>query len=316
MRYIRQVVFENIGEEKQKQLEKADVVIVGIGALGTAACEMLVRSGVKNLSIIDRDIVELSNLQRQSLFSEIDIDSLKVNAAEKRLKEINSEVNIKKYPTNLDFDNINILKSNIILDCTDNFDTRFLLNDYAVKNKIPLVYCSVIGSTGMAFNILPKKPCLGCIFKEPNSVLGTCDVEGIINTIVHSMAAIQVTEAIKIITKQQPNNFLMHYNIWKNKLTRIKVNKNNQCKACSGNFDYLDGKNSEDTIKLCSDSSFIVKTKHINLNDLGKKLSKISDLRITPHCMFFKDMTIFNNRVIVKAETKEEAKLKVGKYIN
>ena len=168
----------------------------------------------------------------------------------------------------------------------------------------------------MTFNILPKNPCLRCIFKEPDEVLGTCDTEGIINTIIHSIAAMQVTEAIKILTKQQPNKELVHYDVWKNRLTKIKIKKNKDCPTCNNNFEYLLGKNSNDFVKTCGSSSFHIKTKIINLNDLNDKLKKLGETKLTSYCLFFKDIIFFRTgRAIVKAENKEEAKIKLAKYL-
>jgi len=314
MRYIRQVIFEKIGIEKQKLLEKSNICIVGVGALGTLVSVLLARAGVKKLILIDRDIVELSNLQRQGLFNEDDINKLKVLAAKEKLERINSCVKIEAYCVDLDYENIDLIKSDLIIDCSDNFETRFLINDYCLKENIPWIYGSVIGSYGMTLNIIPKKtPCFRCVFKEPTKLLGTCETEGIINTIPHSIAAMQVTEAIKILTKQPYNKELIYYDIWKNKITKTKVKKLAGCPACNKNYEYLEGK-SKDIVKLCSSTTYQIKGK-FDFNELKKRFEKIDDVKETEHCLYFKELIIFKDRVLIKADSKDKAKILYDKYL-
>ncbi len=316
MRYSRQVSFSKIGILGQKRIERSTIVIVGLGALGSVAAEMLTRSGVNNLVLIDRDIIELSNIQRQSLYTEKDVNKLKVDIAAKKLKEINSKIKIKKHAVDLDYDNIGLLDSDLILDCTDNFYTRFLINDYAKRNNIPWIYCSVIGSQGMTYNILPKGPCFKCLFKEPDQPLGTCNTEGVINTAAHAMAAIQITEALKIITLHEPRKTLLHYNIWDNALTSINTKKNDKCTTCNRNYEFLKGKKSSGIVKLCGSDMYQIKAKNLDINNIKKKLSKIDNVNSTKDCLFFKNMTIFKNgRVLVKEKTIEKAKATYDKYL-
>mgnify|MGYP001594733519 CR=1 FL=1 len=146
MRYIRQEKF--IGKEKHDLLRKKTVSIVGLGALGSVASELLTRAGIKKLILIDRDFLELSNLQRQSLFEEKDIGKSKAVVLKEKLNEINKDVDIISYFDNLDNENIDLINSDLILDCTDNLETRFLINEYSVKNKIPFIYGSAVGDSG------------------------------------------------------------------------------------------------------------------------------------------------------------------------
>ncbi len=316
MRYSRQIIFDKIGENGQMLLSNSTVSIVGVGALGSASAEMLARSGIGKLILIDRDLVEVSNLQRQSLYSEKDIDEPKVFAAQKALNEINSEVKIKTFFVDLDYDNINSINSDLILDCTDNFYTRFLINDYSLKNNIPWIYAAVIGATGTTFNIIPGSTCLGCIAKEPTSIIGTCDSEGILATTPHSIASIQVTEAIKILTRQNFNKPLVHYDVWNNKFTKLKVSKNPKCNPCNNIFDYLSGKKSSNVTKLCGSSSYQFRISSSDIDNLSRKLSKIGSLRVTPYCLFFNDITIFKSgRIVIKAESTSKAKSIFTKYI-
>ncbi len=314
MRYIRQEIL--IGKKKQKLIEEAKISVIGLGALGSVVSELLVRAGVKNLILVDRDVIELNNLQRQSLYTEKDVGDLKAVTAERKLKEINSEVNIKAYAVDLDYENIDLIKSDLILDCTDNFETRFLINEYSVKKKISWIYASVIGSKGMTYNIIPGKACFRCLFKEPNENLGSCETAGILNTIVHVIAGIQVTEAIKVITKQKPRESLLHYEILNNKTLEIKVNRSRDCNACNNRFEYLNGKNIKDVIKMCGSSVYQIKSKNLDLKELNDKFKKFGNSELTEHCLFFNNMTIFSSgRVLIKAKTKEEAKSQFDKYL-
>ena len=316
MRYLRQIVFEKIGPKRQEILNKSKVVVVGLGALGSIAAELLARAGIGKIVLIDRDFVELSNLQRQSLYDEGDIDKPKVVVAKDKLSKINSYIDISSHFVDLEYDNVDILKSDMILDCTDNFYTRFVINDYAIKNNTPWIYAAVIGTTGTTFNIIPGGPCLSCIVKEPSTLLGTCDTEGIINTTPHAIASIQVTEAIKILTKHPFNKTLIHYDIWENKLLKLKVNKNPGCKACNRNFEYLSGSKYNNFVKLCGSSSYQFKVGNIDIKELSRKLSKLGEIKTTPYCLFFKDLVVFNNgRVIVKADSEVKAKSLFNKYL-
>src|SRR3989338_7368534 len=316
MRYLRQLVFEKIGPKRQEMLANSKVSIVGLGALGSIVADMLVRAGVGKVVLFDRDFVELSNLQRQSLYSEEDLNEPKVFAAENRLRKINSSIDIKSFFVDLDYDNSSLLRSDIILDCTDNFYTRFLVNDYAVKNNVPWIYAAVIGTTGTTFNVLPGNTCLGCIVKEPTALLGTCDTEGIINTIPHAIASIQVTEAIKILTKQPSNKFLVHYDLWENKLTKIKVAKNPDCKPCNGVFQYLSGQKHAKIAKFCGSSSYQFRISSVDVEKLSKKISKLGNVAITPYCVLFKDMIIFKSgRVVIKADSEDKAKPIFTRYL-
>ncbi len=232
-RYIKQIIFERIGERGQKFLIKSKVVLVGCGANGSIASELLTRAGIGELIIIDNDKIVLDNLQRQSLFKEKDVDHFKAVVAERELKEINSKVKITAFIERLEEKNLHLLSnSDLVLDCTDNFKTRFLINEYCVKNNIPWIFCAVLGSKGMTMNILPKfNYCLKCIFSEMEN-MPTADTAGIISSINHSTVAFMVTEALKILTKQEPSKDLVILDIWKQKIEHIKPKKNPKCLIC------------------------------------------------------------------------------------
>ena len=309
MRYIRQVIFEKIGENKQKLLENSTVSIIGIGAIGSITADLMARAGV-NINLIDRDIVSLTNLQRQKLFNEDDIGNAKALVAKNKLSKINSSIKINYNIMDLDTDTVNKLKnSDLILDCTDNFETRYLINEFSIKEKIPWVYSAVIGSAGMIMNIIPDKtPCFKCIFKEPTALLGTCETDGILNTIPTLIASLQVTEAIKILTKQQYSKELIYYDIWTNKLIKHKLSKAINCTVCNKNFEYLTGEKTQDVLKFCGSDHYQIKGRTFDLEDVKKKLSKIGVVKDFGEFISFNELTIFKDRVLIKANSKEMAK--------
>src|SRR3989338_8797285 len=347
MRYIRQEIFGEIGKKGQEKLSKSSVAIVGLGALGSVSAELLARAGIGKLILIDRDVVELSNLQRQSLYDEEGIGKPKALAAKERLNKINSEVEIEIFADDLNYNNIieiisitkegndgknidengnndkkniknskknsnNIKISNnknadLILDCTDNLETRFLINDFSVKNKIPFIYSSAVGSKGYVFNVIPDKTaCLRCFLKEA-AALDTCETAGVLNTITGLIPSIQANEAIKILLKKgNPEKNLLFFDVWKNELSKTKINKNNGCICCAKrNFEYLSGKKSSKIMKLCGDGIYQIKTKSIDKqqsSNLRNKLKKI--------------LIIFNDgRALIKAKDEKEAKSIYSKFV-
>jgi len=227
MRYSRQERLKEIGGKGQSILSKKTVTIVGLGALGTNTAQLLARSGI-NLKLIDFDKVDLTNLQRQALYEESDINKQKVKTSFNKLKKINSEIKIEIFNERLNNNNLNLLNSDLVIDCTDNLTARFLINDYCY-NKIPWIHTAAIKYTGVIFNILPKKPCLKCIYKT-NLDLERCEEFGVLNTIVSLTSSIAATQAIKILLKKPIEESLIRFNIWSNEIEKIKVNKT--CEKC------------------------------------------------------------------------------------
>ncbi|MBS3175286.1 ThiF family adenylyltransferase [Candidatus Woesearchaeota archaeon] len=314
MRYNKQETFSKIGKTGQELITSSTITILGIGALGTNTLNLLARAGVGKIKIIDRDVVELSNLQRQTLFSEEDIDKPKVYAAKEKINKINSKVKIETYLTDLDYENVEILKSGLILDCTDNIYTRFLINEYSRKNNIPWIYASVIGSKGMVMNVTEKTPCFNCIIKEPNEPLDTCDSSGVIGSAASAIASIQATEAIKILTKQDYCRELIHYDLWKNKINRIKVNKNKYCKTCNKVYEYLEGKKKK-LIKICGSCNYQIEIKK-DMNLVFAKLSSLRDVKPENECLILENAIIFKSgRALVKAENENKAKAILDGYL-
>lgn len=318
MRYSRQVVFEKIGNEGQEKIRKASITILGVGAIGTKSAELLARAGIGSLTLIDRDIVEESNLQRQSLFSEHDINNPKAFVAKSYLEKINSGTKIKAHFKDITHKNIEEhIKSDLVLDCTDNMQTRFLLNDFCLKNDIKWIYTAIIESTGMLFNIMPKKtPCLACIFNEINQPLDSCDVSGVINTIAPLASSLQVTEALKQITGKSATKELLYFDVWKSKIEKIKVKKNDNCPACNSNFNYLSGKSANDIIELCGTNSYQLQGPKLNLKEVASKLEKIDKVIINDYCLLFRELIVFNDgRALIKAQSASKARAIYTKYI-
>jgi molybdopterin/thiamine biosynthesis adenylyltransferase len=246
-RYSRQVLFSGIGLEGQGRIERAHVAVVGVGATGAAAASLLARSGVGTLTLIDRDFVEESNLQRQVLFDEADArDSLpKAEAARRKIAGFNSEIQIRAHIADLVPGNIHSLLegADIVLDATDNFETRYLLNDYAVEQPKPWIYAAAVGSYAVTMNILPgETACLACIFPEPPAgAVETCDTAGILNTAVNLAASIEVTEALKWIVgaRGKMRRTLLSCDVWTNEWTEIAAgNPRGDCRAC-GDRDFV-----------------------------------------------------------------------------
>ena len=307
MRYSRQE--KVLGKENQEKLSKSTVAIIGLGATGSSSAELLTRAGVNNLILIDRDYIEESNLQRQHLFTEKDIGKPKAEVVEKHLKKINSKVKIKSYFDNLDENNINLLKADIILDCTDNLTTRFLINEYSIKENIPWIYSAVIRNSGYIFNSIPRKTCLRCFVVEASN-LETCESSGVMNTTSTLISSLQISEAIKILTKQDYEKDLIFVNLTNNTLDKIKVKKNKSCPACNKQFEYLIGKKKQKIISFCGRETYLIYGK-FDYNKLKNKY-KGKDLGKS---FIYNNITFFKDKVIIKSKTKKEALSLYSKYI-
>src|SRR6266849_2898866 len=231
-RYSRQMRFYGVGEAGQRKLLASHVTLCGCGALGTVLANALVRGGVGHLRLIDRDFIETNNLQRQVLFDEHDVaENLpKAEAAARKLGAINSSVFVE--PIVADIDRTNIVElvqdADVILDGTDNFEIRYLINDAAVKFKTPWVYGGCIGSHGQTMTILPgETPCLRCVFEAAPAPgeAATCETAGVLSPVVNIIASYQVTEAIKLLTgrKEHINRELIYLDVWDNVQRRIKI---------------------------------------------------------------------------------------------
>lgn len=255
-RYSRQILFKDIAEAGQEKLQKAKVAIIGCGALGSHIAETLVRAGVGTIYLADRDYVESSNLQRQQLFTEQDAIDMKpkVIAATKRLLDIRSDVTIYTYFQHVDNALIEKLAKEVdlIMDGTDNFETRLLMNDAAYKYNIPWIYGACVGSSGVVFPFIPKQtPCFRCLLPALPSLNETCDTVGIISPAVHITASIQCAEALKILTGNidAVRKKVHHFDCWNNAQMDVGVSKirKEDCLTCSVQAIYPELQSSENS---------------------------------------------------------------------
>src|SRR5712691_8391183 len=261
-RYSRQILFKAIGETGQQRLSRSRTLIIGCGALGSAQAESLARAGVGRVRIVDRDFVEASNLQRQTLFTESDAagHTPKAIAAANHIKLINSEIETEPEIVDVNHSNIErlIKDCDVVLDGTDNFATRYLINDACVKHEINWIYGAAVGSYGVTMTIQPHQtPCLRCVFEEapPAASAPTCDTAGVIMPIISVVAAIQVTEALKLLTGQteELHRSLMQFDVWRNEWRKISPGPPlHNCPTCGlGDFGTLEATSGDLTAVLC-----------------------------------------------------------------
>src|SRR3989344_8189354 len=270
MRYSRQEIL--IGTKNQELLNQKTVAIVGLGALGSNSSNLLARAGI-NLILIDHDKVDLTNLQRQNIFSEKDINKNKALAAKDYLEKVNSEIKILVYDVELRNENINLINTDLVLDCTENLETRFLINDYCSKHKIPWVHAAAIKNSGLIFNVIPGKACFSCIYKNINEV-ERCEDLGILNTITALISSLQVNEAVKILLNKKYEENLIRVNLENNSFDKIRINKNPACEVCSGKM-----LNKKFKLELCrTKATLMVKTnKNLNMKKLKENFGELRD---------------------------------------
>ncbi|MEQ8210306.1 MAG: ThiF family adenylyltransferase [Lacipirellulaceae bacterium] len=290
-RYRRQVNFASLGEDGQEKLGKSKVLVVGCGALGSVAAELLVRSGVGHVRIVDRDFLELDNLHRQVLYTEADVAANlpKAVAAAKHLQEINSTVTVEPHVADVTADNIKTLAEDCeaIVDGTDNFEVRYLINDYAVANNTPWVFGGCVGAEGQAMAILPRETaCLSCLMPEPPpaELQPTCDTAGVLNPIVQTIAAWEVMETLKILSGnlEAVNRKLRVLDLWNNQLRDVGVARRveePQCKTCvTGEFPWLEGKRGSTTVTLCGRNAVQISPTSSDSPTLSAVAEKVSKL--------------------------------------
>lgn len=332
-RYEKQILFESIGETGQEKLLNSKVVIIGCGALGTVISNNLARSGVGYIRIIDRDYIEVSNLQRQILFDEYDIKNNipKAIAAKNKLAKINSSIKIEAIIEDVNSKNIVDFCEgfDLILDATDNMETRYLINDTSVKLDIPWIYGGLIGSSGMVHTILPNKtPCLRCLFPEipPIGSVETCDTVGVLNPIPTVIASIESMEALKILTDNEEKVIegLLYIDLWENEFEYMDVSITKDCVVCGRNeFEHLNRDMNETSI-LCGKDSVQINPiqKSISMDSIKNRLSSLNiDWKQSKFFLKFTvenvQFTLFNDgRAILKnTNNVNKAKTLYYKYI-
>ena len=337
-RYSRQMRFYGIGEAGQQKLLDSHVTLCGCGALGTVLANALVRAGVGHVRIVDRDFIEPSNLQRQVLFDENDIaqNLPKAEAAARKLGAINSSVHVE--PVVADIDRTNILElcqdADLILDGTDNFEIRYLINDVAVKLGKPWVYGGSIGSHGQTMTILPgQTPCLRCVFEAAPAPgeAGTCETAGVLAPIVNIVASFQAAEAFKILTGKldQVSRELIYIDVWENVYRRIKIaplKGKVDCPCCTHRrFEWLDGAQGSQTTSLCGRNAVQVSHRaaaKLNFEDMSKHLAALGgEVSYNRFLLKFTadghDFTVFpDGRAIIKGTADvDKARTLYAKYI-
>ena len=320
-RYSRQTLFRGIGPAGQQKLAGAKVAIVGCGATGSAAAALLARAGVGTLRIIDRDYVEPSNLQRQSLFDEADAaESLpKAVAAARKIATFNSQIVVQPKVDDLIPANIDSLLQgmDLILDGTDNFETRYLVNDYAVAHTRAWIYCAAVGSYAVTLNVVPgRSACLACIFPDsPRGMVETCETSGILNSAVNLVASIAVTEALKLLVggPQAPElrRTLLSFDLWSNEHAEISAAKPHPgCRACGErDFVHLAGEG-RPHITLCGRNSVQIheRQRPVDFAEMDRRLQAHGTVRHNDFVLkFWRDpyeMTLFpDGRAIIKGTT-------------
>jgi len=331
-RYSRQVLFRGIGVGGQRKLTASRVNIVGCGATGSALASLLARAGVGTIRIIDRDYVEPSNLQRQSLFDEADAaESLpKAIAAARKLASFNSAIVIEPHVADLTPANIGTLfeSTQLILDGTDNFETRYLINDFAVNHSIPWIYTAAVGSYGVTLNVLPgKTACLACLFSEPpQGTFETCETAGILNSAVNLAASVAATEAIKLLVGADEwlRRTLLSFDVWRNERAEVAADKPRPgCRTCGEHeFPHLAGEG-RPHITLCGRNSVQIheRQRPVDLLQLSERLKPLGTVRHNDFVLKFwhepYEMTLFpDGRAIIKGTTdKTIARSLYARYV-
>lgn len=305
-RYHRQMLLPGFGEDGQRRLLDSTALLLGCGALGSVAADMLARAGVGRLVIVDRDFVEMTNLQRQVLFDERDVTAgiPKAEAAKRKLAHINSTVEITAIVDDVNHTNIERIAggADVLVDGLDNFETRYLANDLAVKRGIPYVYGAAVGTTGMAFTVLPHTggtaaweqhpagslatPCFRCLFEElpAPGTAATCDTAGVIGPAVGIVANFQVAETLKILTGnyEQVSRKLLNIDLWANEIMQLGVanaRENGNCPCCKARrFEFLDGSAGSSAISLCGRNAVQLRHRQradgVDLDALAVRLCK------------------------------------------
>jgi molybdopterin-synthase adenylyltransferase len=324
-RYSRQLILPEVGIDGQSALRNSSVSVVGCGATGSTILNLLARAGIGELTVIDRDFVELTNLQRQVLFDEGDLDEPKALVAAKKVQRANSDVKIHDVVKDLNPNNAEALLgySDLIVDGTDNTETRFLMNDVAAKREIPWVYCGAVGTHGMVMPIIPRTTaCLRCYIPNipPQGVLQTCDLAGVLNTIPAIMASIATTEALRILLGKSAavDTHLVIYDVWQQNYQKMRIAKNPTCRCCAqSRFEFLDAKKGDKITALCGrDAVQITPAREatIILSQLADNLKRIGTVKYNDYTLLFKDphtdyeMTLFRDgRAIIKGTRDLEA---------
>ncbi|MBI4187845.1 MAG: ThiF family adenylyltransferase [Chloroflexi bacterium] len=325
-------MFPGIGDEGQAKLSRSCAVIIGCGALGCNIATFLARAGAGKIRIIDRDFIEYHNLQRQTLFDEDDIKEQlpKAIAAERHLKKMNSTIDIEGIVADVNYTNIERFCRNadVILDGLDNFEGRFLINDFALKQNIPWIYGGAIGSAGMTMTIIPgKTACLRCVIPDlPGSgTLPTCETAGVVNTVPAVVGSLQATEALKILVNAEVNRGLTMVDVWKGTFDLAKAERRPDCPTCHGRYDFLEKTFTVQATSFCGQTRAVqvvdTSVAEIFFSQLASRLRSYGNVSEDAHVLRFKiddyEIMVFQDgRAIIKNTIDESlAKELYDKYI-
>lgn len=336
-RYERQSILKEIGREGQSRLGSSCVAVIGVGALGSVSANLLARAGIGRIVLIDRDFLEINNLQRQVLYDEKDIvDQLpKAIAARKKLAAANSEIRVDAEVSDVNADSINDLLEDVdlIIDGTDNFETRFLINDFSLQKKIPWIYGGAVSTQGMSYVILPGEgPCLRCLFGEAPKpgAAQTCDQAGILASVAHLIASFQATEAIKLLAgkKEVVERRLWKVDLWSREFQSISVEhlKTSPCSGCRDQeFPYLKKELGTRTVTLCGRNAvqiYLDSNANLDFHQLARQLDGKAEIQYNDYLLTARienghEITLFRSgRAIVKGtEDAAQAKSVYSKYI-
>jgi molybdopterin-synthase adenylyltransferase len=322
-RYEKQLRLKEIGEAGQKRLNGASVAVIGCGALGSVIADSIVRAGVGHVVVVDRDYIELNNLQRQMLFDEEDIarDLPKAIAAVERLRKINGGVRIEPLFSDVTARNIESIIGNVdlVMDGTDNFETRYLINDACVKLGIPWIYGGVIGTHGMTYTIIPgDTPCFRCLMSDmpPPGSMPTCETEGVLGPAVHVVASLEVTDALKLLTGNHEALLpcLIAIDVWTGDHQQLKVEKKEgqKCLCCDERrFEFLDAKTSDHAVSLCGRNAVQIAPREeqsIKFEELAERLGLLGDVSFNEYMLRFHKASyefiiLRDGRTIIKGTT-------------
>ena len=334
-RYARQLIFPGIGKEGQEKLLKARVALVGCGADGSAIADRLVRAGVGHLTLIDRDFIELNNLQRQVLYDEDDLRANlpKAVAAERKLRRVNSQVEVAGVVADLNAENAEelLVGADLVMDGADNFEVRYIINDVCVKHDIPWVYCGVVASYGMTMTIVPHQtPCLRCLFPDtpPPGATPTCDTAGIVNPIVSVVAGIAAAEGMKLLVGSgERNRGVIHVDLWENTFEAFDGGPPRaDCPTCGrGDYEFLGRPTGAQAVSLCGRDAVQIRVPgahRLALADVAERLRGAGQVTAAnEYLVRFKadeiEITLFADaRAIVKGTSDEAvARSLYSKYV-
>lgn len=335
-RYSRQIRFAGLGPEGQARLQQGTATLVGVGALGTASAQLLARAGVGTLRLIDRDVVDESNLHRQVLFSEDDaLQGLpKAVAARQRLQAVNSTISIHAAVEDLTPGNVDRLLSgsDVILDGTDNFETRYLINEWAVRQNVPWIYGAAVAAYGLTLPVLPGDgACLQCVFETPPpaETSPTCETAGVVGPVTALVAALQAAEAMKILAGrlQAVSRMLTAVDVWDGRMQQIAVSRRagDSCSACgAGRYPYLENRAGSGAVSLCGRNAVQVRpreTRPVDLAALARRLGPVgpvmkNDYLVRVHIEGL-DLTVFadGRSLVVGTDDTAAARSLVSRYV-